>query len=157
MSPPRSDGLLAIDIRFLDKLTGFEAKVMAEELGRDEVRHWFRNPPRKKWSFQVPWQERKGIYKPVFPDLLIFREVDGQVVIDILDPHTTSLRDAIGKAHGLAWFAERHKHHFGRIELIDEIDGNLRRLDLRDDNIRALVLTAESNDALVEIYKASGH
>ena len=115
---------------------------------------WLRNPDRKSWSFTIPYERRPGEYKPVFPDFLFFRQEGDRVVIDILDPHGAHLPDAVTKAKGLALYAQTHGHRFGRIETIDRIDGQLRRLNLKDHSIRDQLNTVTNNDGLGALYKA---
>ena len=59
-----------------------------------------------------------GEVRPMFPDLVIVRQVEGGYAIDILEPHRPDLDDNFEKAVGLARFAERHGALFGRIQLI---------------------------------------
>jgi hypothetical protein len=40
------------------------------------------------------------------------------VSVDIIDPHLTSVKDALFKAAALALFADHHHDQFGRIDLI---------------------------------------
>lgn len=56
----------------------------------------------------------------MFPDLVVVRQVPGEdgYLFDILEPHDPSRDDNVGKAVGLARFAEQHGHVFGRIQLI---------------------------------------
>jgi type III restriction enzyme len=75
---------------------------LEEELERDGVLGWLRNPSRKPWALTVPYRsggaggEDKGLY----PDFLILREGEGGPVVDLIDPHTTSLSDARPSAFG---------------------------------------------------------
>jgi len=45
-------------------------------------------------------------------------------------------------------FAEKHGHHFGRIELIDEVDGIIKRLRLKDTETNKRVQTVANDEAL---------
>ena len=56
--------------------------------------------------------------RPMFPDLVVVQKAGKDVAVDILEPHDPSLADNFEKAVGLARFAERHGHLFGRIQLI---------------------------------------
>lgn len=138
----------------IDDFNALEAETLRIELA--SCVGWLRNLDRKRWSFTVPYERRPGEYKPVFPDFLIFRQDGDRVVIDILDPHGAHLPDAVMKAKGLALYAQTHGHRFGRIELLDRIDGQLRRLNLRDKTTRDQVNAVTNNDGLVALYKAVG-
>jgi type III restriction enzyme len=103
--------------QFRAELKSWEAGVLQEELAKPEVVAWLRNLDRKPWSLEIPY-ETGGDVRPMFPDLLIVRTSDKAYEFDILEPHDPSLSDNFEKAIGLARFAERHGHLFGRIQLI---------------------------------------
>ncbi|HPO20528.1 MAG TPA: DEAD/DEAH box helicase family protein, partial [Rubrivivax sp.] len=103
--------------RFACTLAGWEPGVLAEELARGDVAGWLRNLPHKPWSLEIPY-ESGGEVRPMFPDFVVVRQVAGQFVVDILEPHDASRDDNVDKARGLARFAERHGALFGRIQLI---------------------------------------
>lgn len=117
---------------------------------------WLRNPDRKRWSLTIPYQRRPGEYKPVYPDFLFFRLQADRIVIDILDPHGSHLADAVTKAKGLALYAKEHGHRFGKVEILDKIEGRLRRLNLKDHKVREHLNAITNNDSLVVLYKAMG-
>lgn len=103
--------------QFRAVLGTWEAGVLQEELARPETIGWLRNLDRKPWSLEIPY-EAGGDIRPMFPDLVIVRKVEGEIVVDILEPHDPSLGDNFEKAVGLARFAERHGALFGRIQMI---------------------------------------
>ncbi len=142
------------DGAFADDFNNLESDVLNAEI--PHCLGWLRNPDRKGWSFTIPYQRRPGEYKPVFPDFLFFRQEGDRVVVDILDPHGAHLPDAVTKAKGLALYAQTHGHHFGRIEIIDRIDGHLRRLNLKDHSIGDQVNVVTHSDGMTALYKAMG-
>lgn len=103
--------------QFRAALGTWEADVLKEELANPAVVGWLRNLDRKPWSLEVPYMSG-GEVRPMFPDLVIVRQVEGGYAIDILEPHRPDLDDNFEKAVGLARFAERHGALFGRIQLI---------------------------------------
>ena len=103
--------------QFRAQLGTWEAEVLKEELANPAVVGWLRNLDRKPWSLEVPYMSG-GEVRPMFPDLVIVRQVEGGYAIDILEPHRPDLDDNFEKAVGLAKFAERHGALFGRIQLI---------------------------------------
>ncbi|OQB40021.1 MAG: Type III restriction enzyme, res subunit [Candidatus Hydrogenedentes bacterium ADurb.Bin179] len=122
----------------------WETEVLRSEMAKTGFVAWLRNYPRKPWSFCVPYV-RGGEDRPLYPDLLIFRRVKGKVVVDILDPHDSGLRDAVDKAIGLARFAEKHGDYFGRIELIILGPKNdIKLLDVNREAIREKVKVVTS-------------
>jgi type III restriction enzyme len=116
---------------------------------------FLRNFDRKPWSLLIPY-ERNGEPKPMYPDLLIFREGTGeQVLIDMIDPHHIGLEDAVDKAHGLAKYARQYGGEYGRIEIVIE-DGShvLRYLNLQDETIRQQVFTTKTTEHLRALFGA---
>ena len=93
--------------------------MLLSELANPQVIAWLRNLDRKPWSLEIPYPHG-GEVRPLFPDLVVARQVPGEdgYRFDILEPHDPSRDDNAGKALGLARFAERHGHLFGRIQLI---------------------------------------
>lgn len=141
--------------KFGAKFNKWETKVLQEELAKDDVVGWWRNVPRKPWAFCVAFQMH-GEYKPVYPDLIVFRKEKKKLLADLLDPHDSGLPDAAEKAKGLAIFARDEGAQFGRIELIvltqnDEI----RRLDLNQESIRDKVLKVTSKSHLDQLFEDS--
>ncbi|MEP7224771.1 MAG: DEAD/DEAH box helicase family protein [Actinomycetota bacterium] len=134
---------------FSCKLNDWEQSTVDAELDRDDILGWVRNQPRKSWSLLVPY-EWEGNDEPMYPDFLFFRQDGDHVVVDILDPHWGTHEDSAAKARGLAKFAEKHGHDFGRIEVIVKEGtgpkGKLRRLDVNRDEVRTEVVTLDEQD-----------
>ncbi|MDP1904511.1 MAG: DEAD/DEAH box helicase family protein [Pseudomonadota bacterium] len=103
--------------QFRAELGTWEACVLQEELADALAVGWLRNVDRKPWSLEIPY-DTGGDTRPMFPDLVVVRKTGDDFSIDILEPHDPSLADNFEKAVGLARFAERHGHLFGRIQLI---------------------------------------
>ncbi|WP_339631175.1 DEAD/DEAH box helicase family protein [uncultured Sneathiella sp.] len=140
------------DGEFRVDLGTWEAGVLAEELARSKTVAWLRNLERKPWSLEIPYSQG-GIAKPMFPDLLIVREVDGDFIFDILEPHNPSLNDNMAKAKGLADFAEKHGDVFGRVQLIRGGAGDkFIRLDLHRSEIRDRLRVLDKNTQLDALF-----
>ena len=90
------------------------------------------------------------------PGLLFFRVEWGRVITDLIDPHTTSYEDAAAKANGLAIYARDHGDHFGRVHMLDKIDGKILRLDLKDSKVRDQLLTVTNSEQLQAVYRSAG-
>lgn len=101
----------------------------------------------------VPYKGAGGDDRGLYPDFLVFRRQNGNVVCDIIDPHSQSLADAWPKAVGLAEYATRHGDDFGRIKLIAKIGKSLSELDLKDEGTRAAVRAVDSNAALLRLLE----
>lgn len=144
-----------VDGKYPEKFkSSWETTLMQRELTRSDVVGWLRNPDRKPWSFTVPFWLTSEC-KPFYPDFLLVRLVDGQYVIDILDPHLPNQEDSVPKARGLAEYADKHWTKFGRIELIQVDDnGQIQRLDVCRSAIRAKVKQLETSAQLRALYEA---
>src|SRR3569833_698898 len=140
------------------ELNDWEKAVLKAEMQRDSFKFWYRNPNR-------PTQDSLGITyvdgretKIVRPDFLFFAELqDGTVVVDIVDPHSVHLADALPKLQGLARYAEVHPHSYRRIEAVAEIGGKLRVLDLMSAEVRHSVMKALNAKSLYEGTLASNY
>lgn len=143
--------------QFQTDLGTWERDVLAEELSNHTVVAWLRNVDRKPWSLEIPYRD-SGTYKPMFPDLIIVRQVDGRFRFDILEPHDPTRDDNAAKAVGLAEFAEKHQYLFGRVQLIRKQrapDGKDRyyRLDVGKESVRKKVLMVSDNKQLDQVFK----
>ncbi len=136
------------------KLNKWETKVVEEELHKEEVVGWLRNPPRKSWSLCVPYT-LGGEQRPLYSDFLFVRSDSGELVVDLLDPHRMDLEDAPAKAAGLARFADKHHHEFGRIELIIVEGDEIKRLDLADELVRDRVRGVHDHTHLRQLYESA--
>jgi hypothetical protein len=124
-------------------LNGWETTVFETETKHEGFAFWYRNP-------QYPGQSSLGIayveadqYKIVRPDFLFFAEQDGKVVVDLVDPHSLHLADALPKLQGLALYAEHHSHAYRRIESVAEVKGKLRVLDLKRPDVQQAIAHAQ--------------
>ena len=128
------------DGTFRSDLGPWERDVLGEELACPDIVGWLRNVDRKPWSMEIPYRTGRDI-RPMFPDLIIIRRgKKGTLIVDILEPHDPSLADNFEKAVGLAEFAERHGHLFGRVQLIRKLPSpaGVDRLARLDVNVRAV-------------------
>ncbi|MCK3830147.1 DEAD/DEAH box helicase [Pseudomonas fluorescens] len=139
------------------ELNDWERTVVETESERIGFRFWYRNP-------QQPGQASLGIayvedeqYKIVRPDFVFFVELDGNMVVDLVDPHGLHLVDALPKLKGLAVYAEIHAIAYRRIESIAEAGGKLRVLDLTRPDVRAAIKSATSAKSLFESALASDY
>jgi type III restriction enzyme len=147
---------------YVDEKGGFawdantwEEKVLKGALAEKATIGWLRNIPRRPWSLCVPYVFN-GEEKPLYPDLIVFRRLKGDVVADLLDPHDSGLPDAAEKAVGLAQFAEKHGLDFARIELITINDKKqIQRLDLTKPSVRDKVKKVKTREHLDQLFMDS--
>jgi len=131
------------------ELNTWEVKVVETEMKREGFSLWYRNP-------QQPGQSSLGIaylsdeqYSIVRPDFIFFAtQGDGEIVVDIVDPHGHHLADALPKLQGLALYAETHSKHYRRIESVAEAMGKLRVLDLTKEEVRKGIADAKNAESL---------
>lgn len=123
---------------FSADLNGWEQQVLRAEMARTDFRGWVRNLPRRPSSLSYTY-DFNGTQLG-YPDLLCFREVAGELRVDVLEPHGP-LEDSVAKVHGLARFSEERGACFGRIEFIRCDDGAIQRISLDDPGIRAAIST----------------
>ena len=138
------------DGKYPAELNEWERTVVEVESKRAGFLFWYRNP-------QQPGQSSLGIayfedeqFKIVRPDFIFFAELDGKVVVDLVDPHGLHLADALPKLQGLAAYAKEHADAYRRIEAVAEASGKLRVLDLTRTDVRQAVLDASSAKRLFE-------
>ena len=133
-------------------LNKWETAVIKEELERTDFTAWSRNLPRKHWSLCVPY-EMGGRWYGMYPDFLIVRHDGKGYRVDIVDPHGPDYADAPYKAKWLANYAAKHHPAFGRIEMaIVDKKGNIKRLDLKNSEVRKRVQIVQTNDQLKKLF-----
>ena len=140
------------------KLTSWEDKTLKEEQQRDDFVTWLRNPARGSWALCIPYvmnNENKAMY----PDFVIVRKANDNYVLDILEPHNSSLKDNLPKAKGLAEYAQREPK-IGRVQLIRLVSAHgvdkLVRLDLNSSLVREKVIQANTESELDHIFDIDG-
>lgn len=110
--------------------TGWEKDVIAKELAQPGLLGWYRNPSSGAGGLSVSYIEG-GVDKSMFPDFLFFFQVDGKIVVDIVDPHSHSLGDTPGKWAALSRFARQNPGVFRRVSaVIKNKTGVLKTLEL---------------------------
>lgn len=100
--------LVGADGRYPDsKSNTWEARVLEAELPETEdadARHaiaWYRNPSAGRHALAIPYDGGT-----LYPDFIMFRERDGELLIDIVDPHRPDLTDTREKWKALGGYAE---------------------------------------------------
>jgi len=141
-----------LDGKFHATLNKWEEQAIRSELREPRRIGWLRNLPRKRYSLCVPYQVA-GDVRPLYPDLLVFRQTDHGIKVDIVDPHRVDLEDSAPKAAGLARFVDRHPSAFGRVVLMIVNDEEAKCLDLNDHIIRARVKGVTTNQHLRDLYE----
>jgi type III restriction enzyme len=133
----------------LTSLNSWEREIVLTELGRPDVRAWYRNPSRAAVdSLGIAYRDDDtGNWRSMHPDFVFFHEVGGKIAASILDPHGHHLDDALMKLKALASFAETYGDAFHRIEALSEIDGRMRVIDLKSEENRKAVAAVRDEGA----------
>jgi type III restriction enzyme len=126
-------------------LNDWERTVLETESKRDGFTVWYRNPQQPgQSSLGIAYME-DGQYKIVRPDFIFFSTLrDGRVVVDLVDPHSLHLADALPKLRGLAHYAKNHANAYRRIESVALAMGKLRVLDLTSEHVQLAIASAET-------------
>jgi type III restriction enzyme len=135
---------------FVTKLNSWEKKVIDEAMDQRGFVGWLRNFDRKEWAIAIPYDDR-GV-KPFYPDFIIVRREDGELVADIIDPHDAGRDDTWTKAKGLAEYAEKHGHEFGRLEIAIVSQGSIKRMDMNDPSTRNKAKRFQSNNDVDALF-----
>lgn len=131
----------------------WEAKVVSNEIKREGILGWYRNPARASQDSLGITYEDGGEVKIVRPDFIFFvRMPDGTIAADIVDPHGVQFGDALPKLKGLAKYAEEHAGVYRRIEVFAKIRDKDRVIDLTEAAARAAVAVATT---VVEAYDSA--
>lgn len=130
-------------------LNEWESKVIEVECSRDGFEAWYRNPARSSQdSLGISYVDNDE-YKLLRPDFIFFaRKPDGDIAVDLVDPHSLHLSDALPKLKGLAVYAEKHGDKYRRIESVAAVGSILMALDLMEPAVRKRVQEAENAKAL---------
>lgn len=138
--------------KFSVEHNAWEEKVLTTELQKKELVGWYRNPERSSQDSLGVTYEEAGQAMVLRPDFIFFyRERDGSIAVDIIDPHGTQFSDALPKMKGMAKYAESNKGIYRRIIVCAEEDGQFLAIDLTDSTTRQAVMAATS---IKEVYKS---
>jgi len=136
------------------RLNSWEREVLLSELARANVRGWYRNPSRAAVdSLGIAYRdEGTGNWRSMHPDFVFFHEVGGEIVASIIDPHSHHLDDALMKLKALASFAGKYEKEFHRIESLAQVDGRMRVIDMKIEEVREAILVTSQN--AVDLYRS---
>ena len=137
---------------FAATLNQLEQQVVDAEITAEDVVGWLRNVDRQGWAVALP---RAG-GSMMYPDFLVVRREGEHLVVDLLDPHRSTLSDSVDKAKALARYARDHGALFGRVQFIDASKGELRRLDLLEPTVRRAVDQAITVEQLSQVFEEQG-
>lgn len=145
--------------KFPVKLTSWEMATLTKERSKPEFFAWLRNFDRKSWSLAIPY-EMGGEAMPMYPDFIVARKINGNIILDVLEPHRDDTSDNWPKAVGMAKYAAAHPGAFGRLMMIRmvAIAGTkiLKALDMAKLAVRNKVLPITTDAQLNSIFDSDG-
>lgn len=132
-------------------LNEWEKHVVKTELKRDKTEFWYRNPSGGETiSLAIPYDDG-DVKRLLRPDFIFFgRKADGELAVDIVDPHGPHNADALPKLNGLAKYAEMEGDKYNRIESIALVNKEYFVLDLKNSAVRDAINSGSSAKTLFE-------
>ncbi|WP_282845813.1 DEAD/DEAH box helicase [Microbacterium oxydans] len=135
-------------------INAWEAAALALELTPErKVVGWYRNPGSGAAALSVPYY-KQGALALLHPDFIFVREIDGELVIDIVDPHLDH-GDSRDKWKGLGWYAAQHADIIRRAIAVVRIGETDWGLDLARQDVRDALENAD--EPLNVIFERLGH
>jgi type III restriction enzyme len=136
----------------------WEAAALSLELDPSrKVVGWYRNPSSGKAALSVPYYTgtgKKRQLKLLHPDFIFVREVEGELVVDIIDPHLDH-GDSRDKWKGLAQYAHDHADLIRRAIAVIRIGATDWGLDLGKPAVREAL--KDTDESLEELFNRLGH
>lgn len=136
--------------------SSWEADVLAAELASETLVGWYRNPSSGRHALAVPYVHGES-HKLMHPDFLFWHDdSDGELAIDIVDPHRFDLADTSAKWSALARYAQEYRDRVRRCLAVAKVGGALRALDLTVAGIEETIAKATNEDLMEAIFLDEG-
>lgn len=132
----------------------------ALELELDPSRNvvgWYRNPGSGRAALSVPYFKGSGAKRQLnlmHPDFIFVRDIDGELVVDIIDPHLDH-GDSRDKWQGLARYAADHSDVIRRAIAVVRIGETDWGLDVAKSSVREAL--EDTNEPLEDLFQRMGH
>lgn len=133
----------------------WEEKVVKKELEKETLKGWYRNGRGGEKSIVVPYSMENN-YHSCHPDLIFVHEVNGELVVDIYDPHDHSKSDTSYKWVGLAQYAKNHTEAFRDVKAVIQMNDKLWCLDLKSEGVQEKLAKALNPTAIENLFKSDG-
>jgi type III restriction enzyme len=118
---------------------------------------WYRNPNSGRAALSVPYYKGSGAKRQlmlVHPDFIFVREINGELVVDIIDPHLDH-GDSRDKWQGLARYARDHSDVIRRAIAVVRIGETDWGLDLAKSSVREAL--EDTDEPLEDLFQRLGH
>lgn len=137
---------------------GLERKVLTTELAEPTLTAWYRNPAGGDRALCIPYRDSgTGSWARLFPDFVMFHEVEGSIRPAIIDPHGIQLEDWADKLRGYLDYADAHSSEYRAIWPITQIEGRVLLLSIHDRVTREVVRDAlDAGESVEAIFRAHG-
>ena len=136
--------------------SAWEQRVLNAELEYPTLCAWYRNPSNGKYALSIPYADgdKTGL---LHPDFVFFHRLEeGDVRVDIVDPHQHQSSDTGPKWAGLARWAEANKALVRRAVAVIDVAGTLRSLSLMAPGIAERLDDASSKSQVEALFEELG-
>lgn len=141
---------------FPASFTGWEVDVLEAELAKPSLVGWYRNPTGGIAALAIPYEMSRAP-RTMYPDFIFFHAIDGEVVIDIVDPHRPDSADTGPKWTGLAKYAQDNAGTFRRVvAVVRNADEHLTSLDLKNPQVATRLAKATNENDIRSIFGSLG-
>ena len=135
-----------------------EEAALSLELGTETIVAWFRNPNSGGAALSVPYwvggKPGEGKLELLHPDFVFVHEIEGELFVDIIDPHLDH-GDSLDKWRGLAKYAADHADQVRRIVAVTRIGETDWGLNLSKTEARAAL--DDPSASLDDIFQKHGY
>jgi type III restriction enzyme len=144
------------DNMFPQKLNSWERDVLETELATTTLIAWYRNPVGGLSILYLDGEETRAFH----PDFIFFhRAENGEVLIDIVDPHWHTAGDAPKKWAALTRYAQTHGTHFRQVVAVIKTDDD-ELLSLRvsggAEDLSDIVANTSSGNGMLQLFRDRG-
>ncbi|MET0931579.1 MAG: DEAD/DEAH box helicase family protein [Aeromicrobium sp.] len=142
--------------RFPTATTSWERGVLDKELIRPNLVAWYRNPPSGGQALSIPYAYGDSI-NLLHPDFLFFYLDEGQIVVDIIDPHRHDDSATAEKWAALARYAHDNAGLVRHVvAVIEDASGKLRSLDLAGHGVADKLVAAGDGGHIEALFDEIG-
>jgi type III restriction enzyme len=93
----------------------------------------------------------------MYPDFLFFHKVEGEIVVDLVDPHRPDSGDTGPKWTGLTEYAKKHGSEYRRIAgVVEDAKDKLLSIDLTNPSVAEALANATNEMDIRAIFDTLG-